>query len=323
LAAILIMIFAARLYAQTEQADLKNAAALIAERSDYNKAAALLDGILAKNSKNAEAHFLKAKIFYAQEQADSALQYAENAIKLDSAKSNYHLLLGKISGGRARLETSYFSKLTAAWKSKSELQKAVKLDPGNLEARFALIDYYFEAPRIAGGSTDEAFNQARELGKTDASASHTVLADLFEMSGKLDDADKEYKLGIDAGPENLRAYLRYLLFLFHLGRWQAAEPYVMKARTISPDNVNVRYFIARLDTLQKKNFNEAEHNLKIYLDHYPEETYPAWYLAQYRLGELYELQGKQKDAARAYQQSLDLMPHFMAAHHKLQQLAKK
>jgi tetratricopeptide (TPR) repeat protein len=143
------------------------------------------------------------------------------------------------------------------------------------------------------------------------------------MSGKLADADTEYKAGVEARPEDLKAYLKYLLFLFRLGRWQEAEPYIAKARKISPGNVNVLYFVARLDTLQKKNLTEAERNLKIYLGHYPEETYPGWYLAHYRLGELYEQQGKQEDAVREYQQAVDLMPHYMPAHNKLKQLAKK
>jgi hypothetical protein len=47
-------------------------------------------------------------------------------------------------------------------------QKAVELDPSNMDAQFGLMGYYLAAPAIAGGGIDKARDQARAIARVDA-----------------------------------------------------------------------------------------------------------------------------------------------------------
>lgn len=48
---------------------------------------------------------------------------------------------------------------------KSAWEKAVQLDPKTVDARESLIQYYLQAPAIAGGSVDKAIEMATEIKK--------------------------------------------------------------------------------------------------------------------------------------------------------------
>jgi TolA-binding protein len=51
---------------------------------------------------------------------------------------------------------------------KEALDKALALDPDNVQVRLDLVRFHITAPRIAGGSNDEARKQAVEITKRDA-----------------------------------------------------------------------------------------------------------------------------------------------------------
>ena len=48
-----------------------------------------------------------------------------------------------------------------------EFEKAVKLDPNYIDARFGLMEFYLMAPRLMGGGADKAREQAVEIRKRD------------------------------------------------------------------------------------------------------------------------------------------------------------
>ena len=45
------------------------------------------------------------------------------------------------------------------------LEKAVEIDPDSVEARFALMEYYLQAPALVGGDITKAKAQAEEIAK--------------------------------------------------------------------------------------------------------------------------------------------------------------
>jgi tetratricopeptide (TPR) repeat protein len=52
---------------------------------------------------------------------------------------------------------------------KESLDKALKLDPDNVQVRLDLVRFHVTSPRIVGGDEDEARAQAAEIAKRDAS----------------------------------------------------------------------------------------------------------------------------------------------------------
>src|SRR6266511_505012 len=93
---------------------------------------------------------------------DKAVEVFEQLVKMTPNSSEAHLLLGEAYGRQAR-QASMFRAPGLASKTRTEFETAVKLDPNNIEARSALIDYYVMAPGFMGGSYEKAFEQAQEI----------------------------------------------------------------------------------------------------------------------------------------------------------------
>src|ERR1043166_6384165 len=102
-----------------------------------------------------------------QGDADKAAGLFEKAVQLRPNVAEYHYLLGQAYGDQAQ-NASLFSKASLAGKCRDEFLKAVELDPNNINARFALIDYFTIAPSMMGGSEEKALQQAAEIRKRDA-----------------------------------------------------------------------------------------------------------------------------------------------------------
>jgi tetratricopeptide (TPR) repeat protein len=108
------------------------------------------------------------RIAFESEQYDQAATWFERAVQLDSGNSDYHRWLGRTYGQQAQHAggEAFF----LARKVKTHLEKAVELNPDNIEARFDLMEYYLQAPAFLGGDAAKAKEQAAEITKRDASA---------------------------------------------------------------------------------------------------------------------------------------------------------
>jgi tetratricopeptide (TPR) repeat protein len=83
------------------------------------------------------------------------------------------------------------------------------------------------------------------------------------------------------------------------------------------------YFgVARSDLLSGQNFDEAERYFKKYLTRWPEEGDPSLANAHWRLGQVYEKQGKKDLAIAEWQEALKLAPNYKAAQESLKAAGK-
>jgi len=107
-----------------------------------------------KNSE-AEDNFNQGQIFYENGEFDAAVNEFSKAISLSPEDSRYHHWLAKTYGELA--ETSGWLKaMRLAENSKNSLERAVELDPENINVLTDLMKYYQEAPYFLGGSDEKA-----------------------------------------------------------------------------------------------------------------------------------------------------------------------
>jgi tetratricopeptide (TPR) repeat protein len=108
------------------------------------------------------------RLAFENKQYDQAATWFEQAVQLDSGNSEYHRWLGRTYGQQAQHAggEGFF----LARKVKTHLEKAVELNPDNIEARFDLMEYYLQAPPFLGGDAAKAKAQAAEITKRDAAA---------------------------------------------------------------------------------------------------------------------------------------------------------
>ena len=148
------------------------------EKSDYSRAKSLLEGIIKKNDKNDEAHYVLAMVLSRMNNLDDAKAAAKMAIHLKSTSAEYHYALASIYIIESR--TAGFFRLPAiAGGMKKELDAAQSLDPKHMRTMIALAMYFINVPGIIGGDKNKAIEQANRLLLLDEKQGRNLLCQIF------------------------------------------------------------------------------------------------------------------------------------------------
>lgn len=179
---------------------------------------------------------------------DGAVALAESAVRQFAGESSLWLALGEAYGAKARA-ASLVARLPFAKKCKAAFEKAVELDPSNLDARGALFEYCLEAPSIAGGSVSLARAQAAEIAKRNRCRGHLAFASLAARDEDLPREESELRLALEAagGPEELAdAKCQFALLCEKLGKKLEAIDALREALRLHPDHPQAKSELKRL-----------------------------------------------------------------------------
>ena len=214
-----------------------------------------------------------------------------------------------------------FKKLGLSKKVRACFLKAIELDPDNLSARESLAGYYFEAPGIAGGSTEKGLEQAREITARDARRGHNMLASHYINEKSYDLAEQEYVAALALSPDEPDT-------LYSLGQlFQTREDssrafdYFEKALAADPDHLASLYALGRAAAISGKNLDRGIECLQHFLDGEPAHDLPAHTFAHWRMGMIFEIKGDAGRAKRAYESALELDPENERAGKGLKKLS--
>ena len=97
---------------------------------------------------------------------DRAVAAADSALVLAPDASRWQLVHGQAYLSHARANPS-LGALGKVKRGRAALERAIALDPDNLEARETLMQFLLQAPGFVGGSRDGAMVQAVEIGRRD------------------------------------------------------------------------------------------------------------------------------------------------------------
>jgi tetratricopeptide (TPR) repeat protein len=185
--------------------------ALIKEHR-YAEAEHAADARLAQDPADRDALIAKSEAILGRGQAsriEEAVKLAEQCVAAHPRDSNCHLALGNALGAKA--SNAGVSAMGYAHTIRDSFKQAVELDPHNLDARFALLQYYIQAPRVAGGGTGKAKALASETAAVNNDAAKLMQAALDLAAGHDDKAAAE-ALAVDArGDQALSDFQRDLL----------------------------------------------------------------------------------------------------------------
>jgi len=84
-----------------------------------------------------------------------AVSLLEKAVKAKPDKSEHHRWLGRVYGLQAE-QASWFKAMKWAKKARISFEKAVEVEPENIEALLDLREFYKQAPGFLGGGKDKA-----------------------------------------------------------------------------------------------------------------------------------------------------------------------
>jgi tetratricopeptide (TPR) repeat protein len=282
-------------------------------------AVSLLQQQIAKNDSDAESHNLLARAYYAAEMTDRAIKEGETAVELAPQNSVNHLWLARIYGQKAE-KVNPFRAAGFAGKVRDQFEKAVQLDPNNVEARTDLAEFYIEAPGIMGGGKDKARAQADQLAQKNPAAAHWVRARLAEKDKNYSEAEKEYKLAIDSSGGRAEQWLNLASFYQKRNRLPEMQEAVNKAVAAPRKSSAVLYDAADLLFHANQNLPLAAKLDNEYLASKDKAEEAPSFRAHYLLGQILEKQGDKPGAAKQYEAALSQAKEYGPAREALKKL---
>jgi tetratricopeptide (TPR) repeat protein len=308
------------------------------------------------NPNDADLAYLLSRVKQAFGDLDGAMQMAEKAIALDSRKPEYHSTLAQVCAQKAQT-AGIFKGLGLAHRFQREAQAVLDLDPKSVDAREGLVDFYLEAPGIAGGDKKKARIRADELVQIDAVKGYLALANIAQH--EKDPTRREAALiqAVKANPKNYEAqealaafYVSDEMKKYELAEKQAretmikldpgrsvgyqilAQVYVKQGRAAEldavlaeaernvPDDFGAYYQAGRALLLDGKDLQRAEKYFRKYLSQEPEGFQPRWGAAHWRLGLVLEKQGRKADAIAELRAAVQLDPQLEEAKKDLKRM---
>jgi cytochrome c-type biogenesis protein CcmH/NrfG len=284
-----------------------------------DEAITVLNGRLSSTPADAESSNLLCRAYFAIEDWDRAESSCKKAIALDPRNGSYHRWLGHVYGEKAD-RTNFLSAAGLAGKTRDEFERAVQLNPTDVDTRVDLAEFYLEAPGIVGGGKDKARAQAKIIGATDPAREHWVYARIAEKNRDTTTAEREYRRMIEASNGDSEAWLNLALFYRHQNHFDDMEKALLRTSQAPMSKPDVMVEVAQILLRTNRNPALAIQLLKRYLATGPVEEAPA-FKAHYLLGMLLEKQGDKAAAAQEYRASLSLARQFGSAKQALNRVA--
>jgi tetratricopeptide (TPR) repeat protein len=295
-------------------AELSPAKLLAAGRVD--DAIGALHGRIATTPQDAESQNLLCRAYLSLANWDESIAACQKAVALEPQNSQFHLWLGRAYGEKAE-HSNFFFAAGLARKVRIEFEAAVRLDPGNVEARADLAEFYVEAPGFLGGGIEKAAGQAQQLALLNATESHLVQAQIAEKNNDQAGAEREFRAAIQAGgkPGTWMDLAQFYRRTNRFAEMQAAVQHAISAQ----ENQYILVPAAEILIRTQRDLAVAADLLRRYLAGETVEDAPA-FKAHYLLGNLLAQQGDTRAAAKEYKTALSLARDFSLAQDALKRL---
>ena len=269
-----------------QQSELAVANALFAAKN-FSAARAAFEKILARAPDNPDANCVLGLFACDDGDWEKALRMEGIALASDPNNARYQRCWGDANGIAAQ-KAGVFSRLGYARKCLAARQRAVELEPGNIEYRRDLLNFYVEAPGFAGGDRYKAYAQAGEIGKIDAEAGRQAFAKIYV-------GEKKYALAFRLYDDALRE---------------------------SPDDYPALYSFGRLTLATGQRMEDGITALRRCLELTPPEgkDVPSRADVHCQLGNLWEKKNQPEQARAEYLAALKERPDFRQAKQALKRL---
>jgi tetratricopeptide (TPR) repeat protein len=302
---------------QTSPVAAVNSARALFDAGKYAEARALLAPEAAKGSADADVYFWMGQCDFELHQFDSAIGEAEKAVSINPNVSEYHRLLGRAYGRKAE-HSSWFSGINLAKKTRTELERAVELDPRNVAARRDLVNFYARAPGFVGGGESKALDQIQQVFALDPVEGHLARLDFYEERKQWDQAAQEAKTVLAAKPKSAEPYLEVAAFYDHRGDGAALRLTIAEGQANAGHDPRFDYYLGVAAVLTGDQLDQGEAALQRYLEGVPRRSgEPSPADADVWLGRLYEKQGQHDRALSEFHAALEADPNNKAAREAL------
>ena len=298
---------------------LSEKAHLLYEAKKYTEIVTLLKPIDEDNDNYALAQYYLGRTAYDQKNFDEAADYFQEATEAKNGQiATYYNWLGNTYGTIAK-EANVFRQGMLAPKMKSAWEKAIALDPKNMDARYSLISYYTQAPGIMGGSMDKAKEMSKQIGVISPVQGHRSMGNILVQEKKMDAAEKEYLAMVTLDPN-----FSQVLANFYFGQQKYDKAFTLFEESLkkNPKDMAAMYQIGKASALSGQRPDLGEECLRKYLNHIPGPNEPSHAGANMRLAQIYEKKGNKPEAKKLFETALKMDASLKEAKEGLERVSK-
>jgi len=274
------------------------------------------------NAEDVRDVFRKAQELMRQEQFAAAVPLLEKCVAAEQGNSRFHQWLGRAVGLEAA-RNGIVSGALSVRRVKAELEKAIELEPLNLEARQDLAIMYRAAPGLIGGSNAKAAEQVAFIRRHDPALASQLEGDFLF-------ADKKYDVALSSYEESARLHprpmihVRISLAYQQKKDWTQAFAALDRAQALDPNFPFALYQVGRTAALSGLELDRGEQSLRTYIAMPVREDLenPSIAAAHFRLGNILEKRGNTAGARIEYETALRIDPKQKLAREALAKLKR-
>jgi tetratricopeptide (TPR) repeat protein len=282
----------------------------------------LVFSIARVNGQDTPRLFGQAQELMRRQQFAAAVPLLEKCVVAEPGSSRFHQWLGRALGLQAA-QKGITSSVMSVRKVKAAFEKAIELDPLNLEARNDLAIMYVAVPRLLGGSKVKAAEQVAFIRRHDPALAMQIDGDFLA-------SEKKYDAALAAYTESARLHSRPLIHvrisLVHQQSkdWEKAFAALERALALDANHPLALYQIGRTAALSGEQLDRGEKCLRTYLAMPVREELenPSIAAAHFRLGNILEKKGDAGGARTEYETSLKIDPKQKLAREALAKMKR-
>ena len=179
-----------------------------------------------------------------------------------SAKA--HLWLGRAHGRMAETANPFRAPGLAV-KARKSFEKAIELDPKNIEAIDDLLEYYLRAPRFLGGGSDKAAALTERLKDVDPAEYYSAQSRLAQSEKEPAAAENLLRRAVELAPKQINRLLDLARFLARQGKIGESDDAFRKAESLAPGDPDLLFTRASILIETKREQERARQLLQQYL----------------------------------------------------------
>lgn len=249
----------------------------------------------------------------------AALKAAEAVLKAEPRNVQYLNAIGGLYCEKAQ-KANVLTKMSWAGKCRSTWEKALTIDPGNIDVRLSLLQYYAGAPGVAGGGIDKASAQAKEIAALDAVRGEIAWGAIARVEKKPVEAERHYLKAAELDTTGIRGPAALANFYATQKRWAEARGLFEGRLAKDPGDLFAAYQLARLIQAEGTELARALPLLDRYLAGPEKPGLPPHADAWFRKGQIAARLGNKAEAIAALETALRLAPDHMGATRELKRL---